>query len=266
MDMGPALANVAENIAKQGTSRVLVAGGRGDNFPPRWREHPQLVFWETEGKSPSRFVVPSDVRLVLSTRFVSHAIYNAVADECAARNIYFSVKPLGTGEIKNILKPFMNGHADNEPTADEPTTETQVAEVETATMKTASGVLKAFVLKHADLNATPLAKEAERVWKLAKDAGIKTTDGSIKNSMYVLRKGSGLPPLRPSTRPNAALKKIAKTSTIGAPVAPSFAMGDDDVTIIQMLDDAAAAFALVRQTLVERASKRHQLRELLKSI
>jgi hypothetical protein len=264
MDMGPALANVAENIAKQGTSRVLVAGGRGDNFPPRWREHPQLVFWETEGKSPSRFVVPSDVRLVLSTRFVSHAIYNAVADECAARNIYFSVKPLGTGEIKNILKPFMNGHADNEPTADEPTTETQVAEVETATMKTASGVLKAFVLKHADLNATPLAKEAERVWKLAKDAGIKTTDGSIKNSMYVLRKGSGLPPLRASTHK----RKTDRRDTVNPkpPVAPVFAMSDDDATIIQMLDDAAAAFALVRQTLVERAAKRSQLRELLKSI
>jgi hypothetical protein len=248
--MGEALVGrVVETIASHGVNRVLVAGHRGDNFPPAYRDHPQLLFWETD-KSPHHIAerLPVDVKLVLTTRFIGHPMYEALAKACAERNVVFGVKNFGTGEIKALLQPFMNGHA----TTDD-AKETDVAKATTVTdgTKKVKGWLTAFVKQHVDWSVEP-AKDARRILALALAEGVATTANSIAQCIYKMK--------------SDAVKAVAQQATRSLTTRPVTSMDDDDSTIIQMLDDMTAAVALVRQEVMKRSEKRHQLKELLKSL
>ena len=108
--------------------------------------------------------------------------------------------------------------------------------------------LRQFVAAHANLHAVPLTREAERIHKLAEQAGIKTTDGSVKNAIYVMRTEAGLPPLRPPVTKKPKAAKAAKVN-LPKPERKAADLDDDDKVILTMLDDMAAAIALVKQAL-----------------
>ncbi len=259
--MGQALVGVvAQNIAKNQERKVLVVGFRGDNFPPRYRNHPQLVFWQTEGRVSAENI-PVGTGLVLTTKFIDHPLYDGLARVCAERNIVFGIRRFGTGEIKTILAPFVDGiaQASKEDTTVVAATTATVERKQTADGKLGRGVLKNFVLTHGDINADVVTHEAKRLEAIAHAQGLtSTTWGAIGQAIRDIRRGSA----RRGGKTEAAPKVTAPPK----PKAALAALDGDDQTIIQMLDDMAAAVALVKQEVLKRSEKRHQLKELLKSL
>lgn len=254
-----------QGIAANGHRQVLVVGGTS-TIPPELREHAQVVWWDLKDKDTLPPAIPKLVSLVVITRFIRHLAMHGLKDQCKQRGITMVTHPLGTGQVKKLLQPLVHT------ATAQPVTQTReerdmsdaidkaVAQVRTF----GRGELAAFVAQHADLTKVPYVLEARRLFMLAEAQGISTTEGSIAQAMVQARRVQQEP---------AAPQEPVVAEPVARPAPPpaaaqarASAMQDDDVELVRMLDDVLAGVALVRQTFINRAEKRAQLRELLKDI
>lgn len=245
------LKQVVAGIHTNGHKKVLVVGVRGDNVTPEQRAHPQLLFWEKE--EAERGVVPAAAHLVLVTRFISHPVYERLKTHCHKVGIAFGSHPIGTGQLKELLKPFM-------PEEQEKETGMITEADRSRTVKSfARGALQDFARQHGDLDAAPAVLEIRRLVELAATHGYETSFGAMNSAFYRLKE------LRSAAAAAPVVAVPAKPVTAAVTQKLAGVM-DDDVEILRMIDDVRAAMELIRQAVATRSSKRMQLRELLKDI
>lgn len=280
------LAPIIDGLRKNGHGKVLVVGCRGDNFDADWRANPQFVFWN--GDASVTGTVPQAAKLILVTRFLPHTGYGRLRKEATRMGITFHPNTLGTGEIKDLLRPLMAAAAERAAAeaseavlagrrrqasefGEAPPTE---AEREAALRAAARPPdlrswaryeMREFLINHAHLDAVPHSIEAERLRVLALSLGVSTTTDSLKQGMYILRKEREeiVKPTKVAT-PAPPAPSVAQPIAI-APLATAAAkMTDSDAEILRMLDDVAAAVALIRATVIERSAKQLKLEQIKK--
>lgn len=270
------IAQAIAGLKANGHGKILVVGCRGDNFPEPYRSHPQVVYWETgEGGD-----VPAATRIILLTRFLRHSLSDSLRAQARKKDILFSAYSMGTGEIRKLLDPLVQPAAeatedlDVEPQAKEP-----VSPAERGLKRFAPGEAQAFVQRHGDIDAKPYSAESHRLAALAKSMGYHTTEASMAQTAYMLRedrsrRASELERVRARLHPAPEAPAAPVPEPPGAPtpvqavvvaaeVPKTAALPPDDVEILRMLDDVTASVALIRDTVLRRAEKRQQLKQLL---
>lgn len=249
------IARTIAGIVANGHKKVLIAGVMNDNVTEEMRRHDQLVFWR--GEEALNSVPPAATALVATTRFIQHRVSERLKAYCQRENIVFVSQPLGTGQIKTLLAPFLTETKKEEARSEPPRIEarnvTGPSEVRQGFPR---GQLTVFVEKHADTTVVPGTPEVKRLLALAHEQGYDVSESSMNAAFYDVRK-----------------KREDKTAVTPAPPAPIAAMPeklaevmDDDKELLRMLDDVSAAMELIRQTVIKRSERRRQLRELLKEI
>jgi len=241
-----------KGIVANGHKQVLIAGVRGDNFTPPYRDHPQLVFWNSLDGRHECLTVPHKVALILVTRFIGHSVYGSLKDQAKSMGAVFVNHPLGTGQIRELLKPFIT--KEEAPVVEQPKQDSKP--VVGQTMRGfARGELQQFVEKHAITNASPVIFELRRLCALAREQGYDVSENSMNSAYYRhVNREKG----------DAVVETVEKKEEPRTVQVSS--IESDDAELLRMLDDAMAAMGLVRQAIVDRASKRAQLRDLLKHI
>lgn len=233
-------ARTIEEVRDEAGAKVLVVGCMARNFGEPWASCPKLEFWsgdEAEGKE-----VPKSVRLVLATRFMSHASYRRLRAGSGRHAYVFNPQALGTGMIKAMLQPLVAGASEEAG----PTVTAATGEEDndvTRYRDFGRGELQSFVTANLDRDglAQSPTLEATRLQKLAREAGYSTTVSSVRQVLY---------------------RKAAAEREEPAPVhIPPAA--DDDGALLKMLDDAAATISLVREAIAQRSEARRRQKEVL---
>lgn len=275
------LARVVAGIKANEHAKVLIVGCRGDNFPEPWRSHPQLLFWD--GDDASSREVPQAVRLILVTRFLGHHGYGRLNDISAKRNIVFGVETMGTGQIKDLLRPLtvekplvslpdVSGQQSSQAVIATPLSQADpeiIHEEEHVVGKLkpfGRGELAEFIRQHGNPHARPRVNEADRLEALARSMGWDAGAGSIKQTLYQAENRG-----QQAAVPRSEKKPVPENKPRIAPTPLSLtAMADDDAELVRMLDqalsDITATLGLLRETVVKRAEKRRQLKEMLKEL
>lgn len=283
------IAKVVDGIKANEHAKVLIVGCRGDNFPDDpWRRHPQLVFWE--GDDTLTKEVPAAVRLILVTRFLGHHSYGKLLKTSQQRNIMFGTKTMGTGEIKDILRPLVvTTAAPPAPRVIQAAPSRAAVPERKRRQILGRGVLLNFVRANGDPHA-PRFAEAQRLQQLAAASGLKITVASAANALLRLeRMGAQATPKamadiakqRPGAEPIVAEHGTIPIPPPPAPPAPTptpvkqqvKALADDDEELQRMLNDVThalgdvlAAVELVKENIRRRGDSRRRLKELLKEL
>lgn len=256
------IAALVRGIAANQHARVLVVGGKGDNFPEPYRSHPQLVFWDSkDSEQVDRQQVPMAVKLVLVTRFIRHETMARLRALHRDGRFEMVMQMMGTGQIKDMLQPIV----DREEPVVAPAKSLAVVPKQAppatppapppARKRFGRGELQSFVRANARGTGGHM-DEARRLLALAYASGYTTTENSLAQAIGQLRAGK----LGATPAPKAPAAAPAPTAALAIP-GP-----DDDVDLMRMLDDMAAAVALIRETLEKRAERRVRLKQLLKDI
>lgn len=286
------LSDVVLGIKANEHAKVLIVGVRGDNFPPRYHQHPQLLFWETD--QAMQATIPQAVRLICPTRFINHGLWSRLQNEAIKRGITL-VHLSGTGEIKALLDPIIPQREVPEvktpvvtaPPAPAPLTNNVGAPLRASNGRLKPGVLQEWVRAHVEVPVVmdhkagtrtgATAAEAKRLEDVAKAEGIVTTWASIATVIRVLRrewqakaKSQDAYARRVATRKANAEKVAAAPPVVNGGVkavaAQTAAIADDDRELLLMARDAIAALELIKGKLEDRAQKKARLFEALKDL
>ncbi len=249
-ERGQGVPELVRGIAANEHAQVLIVGCRGDNFPPDYHAHPQLVFWEGDWAVSKD--IPQRTRLLLITKFLSHAGFARLRSQAQQRNVTFVSTAMGTGEIKTLLEPILE--AKKKVITLAPAAGSSVPKKLKRFMR---GSLQTFIKQHGNLYAPKRVVEAKRLTALAAEQGFSTTTASVAQSMRMLV-GSG------KTHAKAVADTTARVAVVTASTQAD--PSDDDTTILRMLDDVHAAIGLIREPVVKRGEKRRQLKQLLKEL
>lgn len=188
--------------------RVLIVGAMPRNLP-EFSEHPKVILWGSDIQRRWS-QVPSDVEVVLFTKFMSHSWHEKIKASCS-ENVFVNNQILGTGEVKKILlslgiKPkrkevkmaYPNPIGVNfvasqvsvgstkgaSPLRSEPSnTEATTDSTQLTPTRIKRGDLKDFVLRHGDPNCSVIAKEAKRLLEIANRNGVPTTFDSLEQAV-----------------------------------------------------------------------------------
>ncbi len=267
LPLGPAIETL-KGIAANGHRQVLVVGGTS-TIPPELRDHSQIVWWDLKDRDTPPPPIPKMVSLVVMTRFIRHVAMFGLKEQCKARSIMMVNQPLQTGQLKNLLRILVK---DKAPQADEEKEAGMSDAIDRAIGQTVRtfgrGELAAFVAKHADLSRTPYVLEARRLHQLAAEEGFTTTEDSIAQSMTQARRVLAEPEAVrvPPVVAEPLAQPVPQVAQQQAAAVQAAVLQDDDAELVRMINDALATLELVKQTVVERAGKRAQLRELMKFI
>lgn len=146
---------------------------------------------------------PSNIKGVLSGRFISHADSNRIRDLMNKRGLHFFhfddlarmknflslscpiVEDQKKEEVVEVREPEFSSNVDNNQSP-QGTQEIPAPVVEIHKPK--SGEVLQFIYDHIDLGAPVHVRERERLYKLALSIGIGTTPKSIQNSYNRVRK------------------------------------------------------------------------------
>jgi hypothetical protein len=300
------LQDVIAGIKANEHAKVLIVGVRGDNFPPRYQAHPQLVFWETD--QAANATIPAAVRLICPTRFINHGLWSRLQNEASRRDIHL-VHVQGTGEIKALLDPLIPskaGEAEVEvstPAATPaPPVEALHHQTVTGQQRVKIGVLDTFVTQHLRRDTVlpyqprtrsgKIVAEAKRLLALAESQGIHSTIHSVE---VVIRRVRGRwlkeekqldANLRRSEKQKANFEAkrtglglginqpsihaaAAAVNGVGAVkevATQTLSIADDDRELLLMARDAIAALELIKGKLEDRAQKKARLFEALKDL
>lgn len=262
--------------------KALVVGVIGGNFTAEITNHPQIILWETE--EAERREVPQAVRVVMFTRFISHHVYDVVKTACEKRGIVVGTATMGIGQIKALLRPLVDAAQKEKEilmrtehdasAAVETTTPVPPATTALAVGHTKRGVLKKFVLKHD--SGKPVAEEGPRLYQMAVAQGLPTTEASVMNRLWVLRKQQRDKAERQAARETRrsvpkveVLTKVVETPAQALAPAKSSGLLDlneDDAIMLKNLDDAVAAIQLARELIARRSESRQALKDLLSKL
>ena len=207
----PKLASVAELLQLGGVA--VIVGGRTTNFTDAMRQHPQFVFWDSTDPHTQRRDLPANARVVLVTRFVSHALEQRVRSDAKRRGIASIPGLMSSGDVREHLQPVVDHVV---PKREEPVTAfealfdtsmrimnplldvsgpkqapavPQEMEIPVSTpqvlRRPGMGELKAFIVKHMDRSSALEGPfdEARRLLSKLHDSGVTSTIDSVRQTM-----------------------------------------------------------------------------------
>jgi hypothetical protein len=206
--------------------RVLLVGLRGANLSNEWQDDPRVIVWD--GDKEAHKDVPTNVKAIIYTRFLDHAVTNALTK--VARNRRLVIFPmLHTHQVKEKLALLGIG-------AVKEATREVVSPKQVEAAK--RGQTRELVLEHVDF-AKVSSDEARRVLKIAEDRGIKTTMPALLQQIVKLRREKGL------------------TGTVGS-VQPKKTR---EMQLLAVLEDGILNLTLLRDAVKELEAENRELRE-----
>lgn len=259
--------------------RLLLVGGNVEALPDAYKNHPQLILWDDDRQSNEHKEVPSNVRIIMWNRWVSHSMV-ARLNEAARQLRAIKFPMLRTREIKELLAEVIQADPLETPAEEvakiveeEVQTEEreELASVPPVNPEPVQGVdmarkkstrkpapLQEFIAKHLDINKDysvkgSIKKEADRLFAIAEKERFKTTIGSMTNAVALVIRAMG------KKSPGAAAPR--KTSVSTRP-ATSSKVPDDFEELENLIQDAIIAMKLVQEHLPKVRKETERLRGL----
>jgi hypothetical protein len=239
------------SLLKQG-GKVLIVGGEVKDLPQEYHEHPQVLIWDDNKQGFNQKDVPSNVKVIIYSRWVSHATAKQLSN--AAKNLHAIRFPmLRPREIKALMSEVVV----TEPikaSAEQLEVEINSHTIVETDMPQPKSV-KEFIAKYMNINIDykvkgTVAAESRRLSEIAKKEEFKTTTGSIAQAMYLLLRDMGK----------------SKKPAIVKPVKPSKKLveGDDFDELYKLLDDAISAMKLIQEHMPKVRMETEKLRNMRK--
>lgn len=92
--------------ALQNGGRALIVGVFPKDMPAPYREHPRLIYWDTDSKELKTQRIdelPVRTKVVVATRWISHAVSERIQMLARRSNIVYMGKLASTGEMAKML-------------------------------------------------------------------------------------------------------------------------------------------------------------------
>jgi hypothetical protein len=228
-----------------GVATVIL--GSGMELPDDYRKHPRIQTIDGSDLPPDPAdilgLLPSQTRVVLVGGLLSRPVFAAFRTAMHRRRLVYVTRD-SRAELKAAIdQVFPKVNATSEMEANTPKRVLPPTDGRRGPkIKSPKGALRAFVLAHVDTSRLVVkahgvvgaTEEAKRLFPLAQAEGLKTSLGSLANTIGQVVK-------RKLPRKQAdALQSIVPQSQL-------YAMGGDRAKVLQLVDDAIAAFQLIRE-------------------
>ncbi len=255
----------------KGGGRILVVGGETKDLPRQFHEHAQILIWDDNQQSLLNKEVPSNVRVIMWSRWISHTMVSRL--NIAAKQLKALKFPmLRPREIKELLaevaqtqEPPSAAPAEiiqqqieqinqtNEPEFPDYVSEPEVKETTMAKSDKNVVTMKEFIAKHINPSIDysvkgSKTKEGGRLFDIAKKEGFKSTPMSMNNavSMFIRELAEGKSkPVKPTS--------VSK---------PRVTTGDDFEELEKLIGDAIVALKLVQEHMPKVRKETEKLRGL----
>ena len=270
---------VISELLKDG-GYLLAVGGKLSQLPDTLTKHPRILIWDDEvAGSYLNKTVPSNTRAIVFNRFTSHTLVARLRN--AAKTLHIPIFPVPTHrEMKELLFDVFQGDTKDVKLVDtgemgvgapvkaassvmpefttpqpQPVTSESVTTEDTDMKTFAKGETAAFVTKHGNLHPTEgVTHESERLVRVAREHGYKTTAGAISQQIYKLR----------GQRPARTTVKTTVKST--APVKSGDKTLDDLAEFQSLLENAKTAIDLLVEHLPKVVGEVKQSRERIETL
>ena len=239
-----------ENVLKDGGKVLLVGGSTMGQYPQDLINSERVLIWTDDILKDGQFrAIPEAVKAVAISRANSHAKAHMILKQARERKLL--IVP-GFGSITNISK-IAREMLKNNPvevkvasSLDEDAIETELKAEDTVERKDGKkiagrGVIKQFVIQHANLRNSA-AEEGRRLFDLAKQYGITTTIASLQQAVSNRKRDLG-------------------AGDIPASVSKARAQEAPHKTLLRDVDNAIAAFQLLREHVENIVKENEELRK-----
>ena len=161
---------------------ILLVGVKASNLSDEIRNHPRVIVWDSQQEHWTNKDIPSNVRVVFTTRFIGHTPFAKIRSEAVKRHLTM-FNPEGTGQIVKQVKELLNMTLPAEFQVEytkpqETKSEIQETNVTTPEVKTL-GKLK-LLIPYIDLSKSGVANVPALMEKV-KELGFTSTPASIAN-------------------------------------------------------------------------------------
>jgi hypothetical protein len=85
---------------------VLLVGVKPSNLGDDLKDHPRVLCWESQHEHWTNKALPSNVRAIFLTRFISHAAFTRLVTEARKRQIPI-FNPMGTGVVVRHVRELL---------------------------------------------------------------------------------------------------------------------------------------------------------------
>ncbi|MST04082.1 MAG: hypothetical protein EXS49_00740 [Candidatus Pacebacteria bacterium] len=198
------MSNIVFGLIRSRQHRILILGGKGSNFPDDIRGNSQFLFWDsTDPRTKTKDKVPAGVKVVISTKFVGHALLARVRS-VLPNGVRFLNFTQGTGKINKLLREVVKRHhgeivsqvtsikvpqseSDNHSPSENIAIHNNgslVAKEDSALSLTP----RDFVRAKADFSCRLKVLEVDRLFALSKKQGHKFSRSSIASAFYSLHR------------------------------------------------------------------------------
>ncbi len=257
---------VADRFTVGPGEKVVVVNGREKDFTPWMNQHPHIkecvIFMSDDDRRDS---VPAGVKGVLFGKYVSHSDRSRLESIAHKHGVTFVRCFKNSGELKTFLE--ISVLVDSIPAVNISTIKTTLEEVvqtaspvlesrdqlqvsaiegEKVAEKQKKGGVKEFVFSNANFQAVSVKEEAKRLFQLATSKNLQTTEASLSQALYVLRKELSSPA---TSKPSSKLKSREKKSDGAESVLAGFVP-----TIKTFMDSCEVTAVAVKEVLEKVAS------------
>lgn len=256
-------------ILKHG-GRLLLVGGDMESLPRPLLEHPQILVWDDTRQNLLNKEIPSNVKVIIYNRWVSHSLVaklNVAAKQLRAvkfpmqkqREIRELLAHIAQAEPQPVSPIDVEVEIEKvnktaEPAFPEYHEEPEVEETTNMAKTQSKSPLKDFIAKHMNINLDYSVKgvkitEARRLFEIAEKEGLKTTQGSISQGIYVMvRELKGKKPVRKASTTRESSREKQQS------------VGDDFEELGRLISDAIVAMKLVQEHLPKVRKETEKLR------
>jgi len=263
----------------KGGGRILVVGGETKDLPRQYHEHAQILIWDDNQQNLLNKEVPSNVKVILFSRWISHTM--AARLHKAAKQLNALKFPmLRPREIKELLAEVaqtpeppsaapievIEQHIEQINSTNAPEFPDYVSEPEvkdTTMAKQDLGSVTKFVARNVNINQDytqkgSIRREGLRLYLLAEKEGIKTTEGSILNATSLAIRNVG----KTTSRKPGQSRKAKTTREEPTTTTTKSSTTDDFEELEKLIVDAIAAMKLVQEHLPKVRKETEKLRGL----
>jgi hypothetical protein len=222
-----------------GVATVIL--GSGMELPDDYRHHPRVQAIDGADLPPDPAdilgLLPSQTRVVLVGGLLSRPVFAAFRTAMHRRRLIYVTRDSRTELKAAIDQVFAKKNAEPVRAPEPPQREALQKRGKGRPM----GAVTKFVAAHANPNAQGVSAEARRLLALAQAEGLETTVDSLANAIGRWQGKQGY------TSKRRRAEAAAATQPAITPQAQLYAMGGDQEKVLQLVDDAIAAFQLIRE-------------------
>lgn len=218
---------------------ILLVGVKASNLSDEIRNHPRVVIWDSQHESWTHKDIPSNVRVVFTTRFLGHTPFAKIRNEAVKRHLTI-FNPEGTGQITRQVKELLSMTLPAEFQVEYTKPEVQETKVTILNARQENGKLKPLI-PYIDFSLGNMAN-ARLLMSRAQEMNIITTLGSLSQLVVVQRRKQQATPVK-SGRPTIEKKQTVKL----------------DVSV-EMLDGVIKELQDMRQFLISVTEENDRLR------